>query len=183
MKTAIIIVFSVIAIFFAFIIQERIPPVQDLMGARILFVPLLFCYAALTLPLWATLVLGFYTGLLTDLWYIQAIGGQVEIALGWSIVYFVLFGLLAHGFQPGFERGHWWLHPLLSALGTSVILALQFVMITFRREQLIVNEIVLWRIVAPGIFAAIAALIFVLAARYLEDFLPGNDRRRMSLET
>jgi len=183
MKTAVILAFLLVSIFLAFIVQERIPPVREMMDARVLLVPLLFCYGALSLPMWAMLLLAFYTGFLNDMWFLHTAGGQVEIALGWSIVYFVLFGLLAHGFQPGFERGHWWLHPLLSAPCTSLILALQFVMITFRREQLIFNDIVLWRIVAPGLFAAFAALLFILAARYLEDFLPGSERRRMGLES
>ena len=116
MKLAIGWVSAALAVFFALIIQEFIPPVHALHGARVILVPVLFCYAALALPAWAMLLFAVYTGSLTDLMSLQIVDGRVEIALGWSIVFFVVFGLLAHGFQPAFLRGHWWLHLLLGAL-------------------------------------------------------------------
>jgi len=172
MKVAIEVVSLALAIFLALVIQERIPPVDALYGARILLVPAIFCYGALALPGWAMLLLAAFTGLILDLMYLLIIHGQVEIGLGWSIVYFVLFGLFAHGFQPAFRRGKWWLHMLLSAVGTSLYLALQYAMICFRREGLVWNEIVLWRIVGPGLFASLVAMLVYLAAWQAQHFFP-----------
>ncbi len=62
----------------------------------------------------------------------------------------MIFGLLAHGFHPAFQRGHWWLHTLIAAVGTSLYLALQYAMISFRREGFVFNELVVWRILALG---------------------------------
>ena len=167
-----------VAIFFALVVAEFIPPLHGLNGARVILVPMLFCYGALALPLWAMLPLALYTGLLTDLSSLQVVNGHVEIALGWSIVYFVLFGLFAHGFQPAFFRGHWWLHLLLGAVGTSLFLALQYAMISFRREGFVFNELVAWRILAPGLIAALFAPIVHLIAVQTGQLFPSSRNGR-----
>lgn len=164
------------AIFFAFILQELFPPLSFLGGARLILVPMLFCYGALAFPLWAAALLAFFTGFLTDLMYLNVVDQRVEIAIGWSIVYFVLFGLFAHGFQPAFERGHWWLHPLLSAVATSAFLALQYAMISFRREGLVLHEVVAWRILGPGLMAGLLAPFLHLAAPLAGSFTPPEER-------
>jgi hypothetical protein len=173
MRAAVGSVVLVVGVFFSFIIQEFIPPLQFLHGARVLLVPMLFCYAAMVLPTWLMVLMAFFTGFLTDLNYVHVVDGQVEIGLGFSIVFFVLFGLLANGFQPAFRRGHWWLHIILSALGTSVFLLLQFAMVSLRREGVVFNEMVVWRIVGPGLFAAALSpllhLIVVQASQFLPD--------------
>lgn len=173
MRPAVGAVVLVLGVFFSFIIQEFIPPIQVLRGARVLLVPMLFCYAAMVMPAWLMLLMAFFTGFLTDLNYLHVVDGQVEIGLGFSIVFFVLFGLLANGFQPAFRRGHWWLHIVLSAIGTSVFLLLQFAMISFRREDFVFNELVVWRILGPGLVAGLLSpllhLIVVQASQFLPD--------------
>ncbi len=172
-----------LAIFAALIMQEFIPRLDGLNGARVLLVPMLFFYGALTMPVWAMLLLAVYSGLVMDLMSLQIISGQVEIALGWSIVYFVIFGLLAHGFHPAFQRGHWWLHTLIAAVGTSLYLALQYAMISFRREGFVFNELVVWRILAPGLIAALFAPLVHLIAVQAGHLIPGlSSSRRYRLE-
>ena len=79
------------AIFLAFPVQDLIPALGFAHGARVLIVPALFCYGALVLPFPAAMALAAFAGLLSDLAYVQVIEGRVEIALGWSIFYFVIF--------------------------------------------------------------------------------------------
>lgn len=162
----------VVAVFFLLILQEFFPPLRGLNGARIVLVPMVFCYFALAAPTWAMLLAAVYTGLLTDLMYLHVVNGQVEIGLGWSIVFFVLFGLFAHGFQPAFQRGHWWLHVALAAAGTCAFLALQFAMISFRRPGFIFNDLVVWRILAPGLVAAVFAPLLHLIVVQCGHFFP-----------
>jgi len=173
MRLAVGCLILVLAVFFAFVIQEFIPPIQVLHGARVLLVPMMFCYAALVMPTWLMLLAAFFTGFLTDLNYLHVVDGQVEIGLGFSIVFFVLFGLLANGFQPAFRRGHWWLHIVLSGLGTSVFLVLQFAMISFRREGFVFSELVVWRVLGPGLVAMLLSplmhVIVVQASQFLPD--------------
>ncbi len=172
MRLAIGCVAVIVTVFLSYVIQEFLPPLGFLHGARILLVPMIFCYAAMVMPTWAMLLMAFYTGFVTDLNYVHVVDGQVEIALGWSIVFFVLYGLLANGFQPAFNRGHWWLHVLLSALGTSVFLALQFAMISFRREGFVFNELVVWRILGPGLVAMVLSPLVHLIVTQSVPFLP-----------
>lgn len=174
MRLAVGAVVLVVGVFFSFIIQEFLPPIQILHGARVLLVPMLFCYAAMVMPTWLMLLMAFFTGFLTDLNYLHVVDGQVEIGLGFSIVFFVLFGLLANGFQPAFRRGHWWLHIILSAVGTSVFLLLQFAMISFRREGFVFNELIVWRILGPGLVAGILSPLLHLVVVQASQFLPDD---------
>lgn len=167
---------AALAVFLLLILQEFFPAVQSFHGARILLVPTVFFYVALAAPTWAMLLMAAYTGLLTDLMYLHIVDGQVEIGLGWSIVFFVVFGLLAHGFQPAFRRGHWWIHILVAAAGTCAFLAGQYAMISFRRQGLVFNEVVAWRILAPGLFAALAAPLVHLLVVYASHFFPPGPR-------
>jgi len=143
------------AIFLAFPVQDFLPPLGFAHGARILLVPVIFCYGALVLPFPGAMALAAYTGLLCDLAYSHVVDGRVEIAVGWSIVIFVIFGLFAQGFQPAFRRGQWWLHIPFSMVATSLYLALQFVMISFRREGVAFGEVTAWRILGSGLAAGL----------------------------
>jgi cell shape-determining protein MreD len=166
----------VVGVFLAFVLQAFIPPVDFLHGARVVLVPMIFLYAALVFPTWAMLLAALYTGLMTDLAYLHVVDGRVEIGLGFSIVFFVVTGLLANGFQPAFRRGHWWIHALLSAGVTAAFLAVQFAMISFRREGFVFNELVAWRILAPGLIAGVLAPFFHLIVAQASQFLPADYR-------
>jgi len=174
----------VASILIAFPVQEIIPPIVAWHGARIIFVPMLFAYGALSLPFPLMLVAAVLTGLLTDLANLHVVGPLVEIGLGWSIVYYVLLGCLAHGFQPAFKAGHWWLYLPLSFIATSTLLFLQFLMITIRRDGFAIGEITAWRILAPGVLAMLISPFIVLVVRLAEPWLIGfpalNSARRYS---
>jgi hypothetical protein len=157
MRAVLAYVAVVASIFMAFPVQEMLPPVLHFFGARILLVPALFTYGALAFPLPAMLGLAVITGLLSDLAYLHVVAGRVEIGLGWSIVYFVIAGLVAGGFRPMFLRGHWWIHIPVAVLVTSMYLALQFLMITLRREGFVFNEVAAWRIVGSGLMAGLVS--------------------------
>ncbi|HEY5741605.1 MAG TPA: hypothetical protein VIS99_03610 [Terrimicrobiaceae bacterium] len=167
-----------LAIFLTLVVQELVPPLRFLHDARIFLVPMLFCYGALAMPFWAMLLMAIYTGFLIDLLHLNVVNGHVEIALGWSIVVFVFFGLFAHGFQPAFLLGRWWVHVPLSAAFTSIFLALQFIMICFRREGIFFNETVAWRIFAPGLIAAFLAPLVHLAVIKVAPHVHGPTRLR-----
>jgi hypothetical protein len=170
------------AIFLAFPLQEILPPVSALHGARILLVPALFCYGAVSLPTTAMLALAVLTGLLSDLSYLHVVGGQVEIGMGWSIVFFVIFGLISNGFQPAFQRGQWWIPAPLGMLATSLFLLLQFGMITLRRGGFEFNEVAAWRILGPGLMAgAVAPFIHLFAIWGGSFFGTPVKRHRVSL--
>ena len=167
-------------IFLSFPLQEWIAPLRVFHDARLLVFPALFCYGALALPFPAMLALAVLTGLLNDLYCLSISSGQVEIALGWSIAYFVLFGCFVHGFQPAFLRGHWWLAIPLSFACASLMLAFQFVMLSFRREGFFFNEAAAWRIFGSGLMAGLMAPFIHLAAMGMGALSGGDSARRVS---
>jgi len=167
------------AIFLSFVLQNFLPKLSGLGGAQILFVPALFCYAAIAFPFPIMLLAAVYTGLLSDIDQLHVIDGNVEIALGWSILIYAAFGSLCQGFRDGFLRGHWWLLSLLSALTTISILALQFAMISFRRGGFIFDQLVLWRILTPGVLSLLISpfIYWVFSAAHQPH---GGRRTRLS---
>ncbi len=174
MKAGIGIVALTLGVFAAFLLQETLPPVNVLHGARFVFVPMIFCYAAMALPFPAMLLAAVITGFLTDLMYLHVVGGRVEIALGCSIVFFVIYGSISNGCRPAFQRGHWWPVIPLSALGTSSFLLMQFLMISLRRETFVFDEAVIWRVIAPGLLAALFSPILHALIRPFASLIPEN---------
>lgn len=172
MKAVIGVFCACLGVFVSFLLQQALPAVHVLHGARFVFVPMIFCYAAISLPFSGMLITAFFTGLLSDLMYLSVVGGRVEIAMGCSIVYFVIFGSIANGFRPSFSRGHWWPVIPLSALGTSAFLLMQFAMISLRREGFVFEEAILWRIFAPGLLAALFVPLLHVVVRPFAALIP-----------
>jgi len=161
----------------AFIIQDALPAMSDFHEAHVLLVPMVFCYAALVLPFAAMLVAAFYTGFLSDLMYLHVVGGRVEIPLGSSIVFFVILGSIASGFQPAMKSRNVWPFVALSGAGTSAYLLLQFLFITFQRGGLLWEPTVSWRILAPGLMAALIAPLFYWTLSQMDRLIPDGSRK------
>lgn len=166
-----------VGVFLSFPLQEWIVPLYVFHGARVLFFPALFCYGALVLPFPAMLALAVITGLLNDLYCLSLASGQVEIALGWSIAYFVITGAIVQGFQPAFRRGHWWIAIPLAFAVTSLLLAFQFLMINFRRGGFAFNEVAAWRIIGAGLMGALFSP-FIHFAALAVGALPRKNREQ-----
>ncbi len=160
MKDVLLTAALIVAIFAALIVQEFLPPLGFMSGARIYLVPVLFCYGALILPYPLMIVLALVTGFMSDLAFLQVVAGSVEIPVGWSILAYVAVGSICQGLRPLVLQGHWELHILMSVLTTITLLALQFGMISMRRFEQggwVWNETVAWRIFGPGIVALVLA--------------------------
>lgn len=172
------------AIFGAIVVQEFIPPVAWLHGARILLVPVILFYGAMALPYAQMLALAFVTGLLWDLNICHIVDGTFELAPAWSIVLFALLCLMAHGVRPLFLKGRWEVHCLASGLGTTVIVAAEFILITLRRESVDFDVLVWWRIAGAGLIALLLApgIYFAFHGLWRLTGLGGWERAARSLE-
>src|SRR5580700_1352902 len=161
--------------FMALVAQTFIGPLP-LFGARVLLMPIIMFYGALALPTPGMLVLAFCGGLMWDALHTQVVEGNVEIALGWSIVLYATLGALMGGFRPLFQRGRWETHCLLSGVCTSMIVLAEYLMITFRREPVVFlfNRDIWWRIGGAGLVAALLSPLVFFAFNYLA-FLVGYD--------
>jgi hypothetical protein len=170
--------FFLLAIVLTAQITELFLPALDWMyGARIYIVPVIVFYGAMAFPLPLVLGLAFFAGLLLDALTVQVIGSRVEIAFGWSIILYAVLAGLMHGLRPLFLRGRWGLHCVLSGLGTSVILLIQYLMISFRRGSIFFTPEVWWQIGGPGLLAMIMAPVLFWLLHWLgrataSPFLP-----------
>ena len=163
-----------VGVFAAFLLQQALPEIHVLHGARFVFVPMIFCYAAMALPFPAMLFAAFFTGLFSDLMYLNVVGGRVEIALGCSIVFFVIYGSIANGLRPSYLRGHWWPLIPLSVLCTWSFLIMQFTMISLRREGFVFDEAILWRAFAPGLLAGLLSPLLHAVVKPFAALVPDN---------
>jgi cell shape-determining protein MreD len=178
MKTLIDLIALFAGVFLAFVVQHALPPMDDLQGARVVLVPLVFCYAAIVLPFPAMLAAAFYTGFFSDLFYLHIVGGAVEIPMGISIIYYVILGCLASRFRSGPETAKMWMFSVLSGAGTCAFLLLQFLMITWHRGGWEWAGAAAWRILAPGLMAALIAPLFHLVVSHIDNLIPDFSRMR-----
>jgi len=138
-----------------------IPVLPWLYDAHVYIVPVIVFYGAMALPFPLMLALALWAGLLLDALTVQVIGGKVEISMGSSILLYGVLAGLMHGLKPLFVRGHWELHCILSGIGTSLIVLMQYLMIAFRRGSPVFTHEVWWQIGGPGLMAmAMAPIVF-----------------------
>lgn len=169
-----------LATYLGLVIQEFIPPLSIFWDARIFLLPLLFCLGALELPFYFMIALAVFVGLLSDLSTLQIINGQVEIAVGWSIIFYVFVGSALQGIRPLYLRGHWELYAFGSALCTILLIACQFLMLSFRRMEtggLIFDWIIVARILVPGSAALLISPLIYMTVRACGLCQPPRRRR------
>lgn len=164
-----------LGMFGALVVQHFIGPLPFI-GARVLLMPIVMFYGALALPVPGMLALAFCGGLMWDSLNVLSVEGNVEIALGWSIVLYAALGALMGGFRPLFQRGRWEIHCLLSGICTAVIVLAEYLMITFRRQPVVFHfdKEIWWRIGGAGLVALLLSPFFFFALNYLA-FIVGYD--------
>ena len=126
------------------------------------------------------LVVVFFSGLSLDLLNLQWVEDKPEIAPGTTVLYFLALGAICQGLRVLFLRGYWWLFSLMSGLATSLLLAMQFMFLSYRRFDtggIEWNALVFWRIFTPGLIAFLLAPLFhVLAYLAGRNLLPAETR-------
>lgn len=165
MKNILLLGILLASCFLVLCVQELLPAAWGFGGARVQFVPLLFCFGALLLPFPLALLWALGCGVLFDLAQLQILTGQPEIALGVSALFFLLAATVCHGVRPLFLHGKWWLLSLLAFASTIGLLALQYVLISMRRFEsggLFWSEEVFLRLIFPSILSALLAPLLVL---------------------
>jgi hypothetical protein len=164
---------------FLLVVQELIPPFHPFGGARLQLVPLLFCLGAFVLSFPAMLAFAFGAGLFYDLMNLQWVGSRPEIALGTTVLFFLLVGAVCQGLRPLFQSGSFWLLSLLGAIATSALPALQFLLLSLRRFEssgFFWSNDILWRIFLPGLLAAVLAPVLLLVYHFIGGSLRGKSR-------
>ena len=168
-------VILLICMFLALVAEHFIGPLP-MTSSRVLLMPIIMFYGALALPVPGMLALAFFGGLMWDALNGLIVDGNVEIAMGWSIVLYAVLGTLMGGFRPLFQRGRWEVHCLLSGVCSAFIVLAEYLMITFRREPVVFHfdKEVWMRIGGSGLVAVLLSPFFFFALNYLA-FLIGYD--------
>jgi len=174
-----------VLLFLGSVLQHFIPPVEILQGARVLLVPVLICYGAMALPLPYMLGLVLAGGLMWDLGTLPRAAAGSDIVFGTSVLVFAGLGAIAHGLRPLFLQGRWEVHCLMSGVITSLLVFVEYALITFHRAGWYWSDEILWRILGPGIFAMFLAplvylffrALFFLTGQTLEDTLESGGFR------
>lgn len=164
-----------VAMFLSLVVQHFVPPLPAI-DARVLLMPIVMFYGALALPTPAMLALVLAGGLMWDALHVQIVEGNIEIAMGWSIVLYAGLGAIMGGFRPLFQRGRWEVHCFLSGLCTAFIVLAEYLMLTFRRDPVvfIFNKDIAWRIGGAGLMALLLSPFFFFGLNYLAN-LAGYD--------
>ena len=157
----------VVLIFGSFVFQFFLPPVLLLSGAAILFAPTLYFYGCLSLPFPLMLALTFITGLLNDLFMVPQAKGHADYTAGVSILIYLVPGLIMHGLKPLFLKHRWELHWLLAEIGavlTPFLLLAQYAILSIERTNFFFNDVIVWRILGPGLISILIApcVFFIL---------------------
>lgn len=171
------------AVYVALIAQDFLPAMPFFANARPLLVPIIFCYGALWLPFPAMLGLALWSGLLSDLANLHVIGDQVEIGLGWSILFYAFTGTLLQTLREAFADGRWEIHALASGVLTLLLLAGQYIMVCLRRESFYFDGTVFWHIAGPAIAALLLAPVFYFFFRLFPGGFRQQARRGRRLTT
>ena len=178
--------------FLAVVCQCYCAPIPALFGARLLIFPVILTYGALALPLWGSLALAFFNGLLWDALTVQIINSSAymqgtptaEMTMGWSVALFGVLVILVHGLRPLFLRGRWELHCLTSGVCVVLILLAQYALVMFRHGGLVLPHEFWQRLLVPGFLAMLLAplvylLFYVIAALLGYPIrVASEDRRR-----
>ena len=176
----------ILLIFLSLIFQLYIPPMIFLKGAAILFVPALLFYGSLAFPLPLVLVLVFLAGLWYDLLTIPLGPGRPDYVIGTSIVIYLIPAMIIHGFRPLFIKKGWGVHLVLAELAailTPFCLLAQYAIISFERSDFFFSDVIVWRILGPGLIAMVTTpfvFLFLSSLSRLVGFRPRAEVTKLS---
>lgn len=126
----------------ACLLQQFMPAIEALYGARVLIFPLVFLCIAVTVETPTMLGLAFLCGFLWDAQNtLGPQGGNPEIythpvesiSFGYSIFLYGMMGYIMQGIQPLFQKGKWHISSVLTGIAILLYLLSEFFIINFIR--------------------------------------------------
>ncbi len=139
----------------ACMVQQFLPAISGLHGARVLILPLVFLCAAVSVDFATMLLLAFICGFLWDAQHaLGPHGGDPEVytnpveslRFGYSIILYALMGLLMQGIQPLFRKGKWHISSLLAGIAIFLYLFAEYLLINFVRGDFVFPPTAFYRI-------------------------------------
>lgn len=161
----------------ALISQDFLTPVAFFGQAQLLFVPLVFCFAALALPFPQALLFALVTAILEGLMVMRIVNDHVEIRLGWFIFFFMIWAVFLQ-FMSDLTSGiRWEVHALGSGLCTATFLVGEFLLLSFDRGHFSMTTALFPLIAIPS---GSALLVAPLCYAMLQFLLPPAKPARAS---
>ena len=139
----------------ACMVQQFLPAISGLYGARVLILPLVFLCCAVSVDFATMLLLAFVCGFLWDAQHtLSSQGGDPEIysdpveslRFGYSIILYALMGLLMQGIQPLFRMGKWHISSILAGIAIFLYLFSEYLLLNFVRGDFTFPPTVFYRI-------------------------------------
>jgi hypothetical protein len=165
--------FTLVAALFLSLVAQHFFGAVPPWGARVFLMPVIFLYGALSFSTAGMLFLAFLCGVMWDLLHAQWVDDTVELGIGWSVLVYALLGALMSGLRPLFLRKRWEVHCLFSGASTSLLVLIEYLMISLRREPLHFNfSALIWgRILGAGVVALVMAPFAFFALSYLAGLM------------
>ncbi len=162
----------------ACMVQQFLPTIPALYGARVLILPLVFLCTAVSVDFATMLLLAFICGFLWDAQHALAPhGGDSEVysepveqlRFGYSIILYVFMGFLMQSIQPLFRKGVWHISSLLAGVSIFLYLFAEYLLINFVRGDFTFPPVTFSKIYLTGALTMLFSppifwIIFNLAA-------------------
>jgi hypothetical protein len=171
----------------AFVLEEFVPAIAIAQNARLFIAPIFFFCASVAVPFPVMLILAFMTGFIWDARYLQvnvidtaaeavigfgspitaggynaAMSSGLDLRFGASIIIFGVIGAMMQGIRPLFRRVRWELPVLMVGCVTALWLAVQYLLLTFLRGELIFPFEVLSKLITDTLLAMLLAPLILL---------------------
>ena len=185
MRTTLLFLFLFLLLPVAVVIQDLLPDVPPV-RERVLLLPILFCFAALALPLIPALFFALITALVQGLILMHIESGQMEFGLVGPVVFFLSWAILLQMASDATHGMRWELHALGSALVTLTLLGGEFLLLCLKRGGFPLDTTVLLRMGVPAAASLlIAPLFYLLLASLvpLASAAPTGMKRKTGLDS
>jgi len=108
-------------------------------------------------------------GLMWDCLNYTPVEGRADFPFGGTILLYAGIGALMNGLRPLYLRGLWYIHAVVAGMLTSVLVLVEFIIITFRREPfaLIWPREIWQRVGGSGLVAAVIAVPLFLILNWV----------------
>lgn len=148
------------------------PAITSLYDARLLILPLAFLCCVVTVDFSPMLILAFVCGFIWDAQ--NALGPQGgdptiytapadQIRFGYSIILFLIMGVMMQGFQPLFRKGVWQVSVIISGLATFFYLVSEYMLINIVRGDFLFPKEVFYQIwISAAITMFCAPILFLV---------------------
>ena len=151
-------------------VQQFLPAIGGLFGARILILPLVFLCCSVCVSFSSMLVLAFICGFLWDAQHtLGSQGGDPAIyadpveslRFGYSIILYAMMGLLMQFIQPLFRKAKWHISSILAGIAIFSYLFTEYLLLNFVRGDFTFPPSVLYRIyLTSALTMLLSPLIF-----------------------